>query len=157
MRISLDQLRAKLPWLTIKEDEWHQHPNGGGWVQNTAKVETTVFIDGDAWVYGDAQVYGNARVYGNAWVYSPLYIQGSRGAITTSSHTQITIGCRTHTAEEWLTNYQQIGRNHGYTPDQITEYGLLLGLVAEWLKAKFGKPTAKKATKKATKEPSNAA
>jgi hypothetical protein len=34
----------------------HQHPNGGGWVADTAKVADTSYVGPDAWVYGDAQV-----------------------------------------------------------------------------------------------------
>jgi carbonic anhydrase/acetyltransferase-like protein (isoleucine patch superfamily) len=47
----------------------HQHPNGGGWVANTARVEETVFVGPEARVYGNAEVYGEARVFGEARVY----------------------------------------------------------------------------------------
>ena len=58
----------------------HKHPNGGGWVADTAYVGITarVFdtarvsgnavVSGNTWVSGNAQVYGNARVYGVAQV-----------------------------------------------------------------------------------------
>jgi hypothetical protein len=52
----------------------HQHPNGGGWVADTAKVADTSYVgpdaevSGTARVYGDAQVSGTARVSGDAWV-----------------------------------------------------------------------------------------
>ncbi len=54
----------------------HRHPNGGGWVADTAKVYETSYVGPDAQVYddatvsGNARVYDNARVYGNAWVSS---------------------------------------------------------------------------------------
>ena len=62
----------------------HQNLNGsiGGWVAETASVETTVFVGknarvyGDAKVYGDAQVYGYAQVCGNAWVYGNAWVGG---------------------------------------------------------------------------------
>ena len=47
---------------------WHRHPNGGGWVQDTASVDETAYVGPDAEVYGNAQVCGNARVFGNARV-----------------------------------------------------------------------------------------
>jgi hypothetical protein len=34
----------------------HQHPNGGGWVADTAKVADTSYVGPDAWVYGNAWV-----------------------------------------------------------------------------------------------------
>jgi hypothetical protein len=35
-------------------------------------------------------------------------------------------------------NFQSIGKVQRYTADQISEYGLILALCADWLKAKFG-------------------
>ena len=47
----------------------HKHPNGGGWVADTAKVAKTAYVGAEARVYGNAMVFGNARVYGDARVY----------------------------------------------------------------------------------------
>ena len=33
---------------------WHRHPNGGGWVQDTAHVDDTAYVGPKAWVYGSA-------------------------------------------------------------------------------------------------------
>jgi hypothetical protein len=46
----------------------HQHPNGGGWVADTATVAITAYVGPDAHVFGDAKVCDDARVFGNAWV-----------------------------------------------------------------------------------------
>jgi hypothetical protein len=71
----------------LKENEQHQHPNGGGWVANTAWVSESAYVgsstqvfgnarvSGNAWVSGNARVFGDARVSdhaqvsGNAWVF----------------------------------------------------------------------------------------
>ena len=55
----------------------HQHPNGGGWVADSAHVAATAFIGKTAWVYGDAWVYGNARVHGNARVSGDAQVYGN--------------------------------------------------------------------------------
>jgi len=55
----------------------HQHPRGGGWVADTAKVAYTVYIGPDAKVYGNALVYDNAQVYGNALVYNNALVYGN--------------------------------------------------------------------------------
>ena len=47
----------------------HLHPNGGGFVADTAFVALTAFIGSYARVYGEARVEGEARVYGEAQVY----------------------------------------------------------------------------------------
>ena len=60
----------------------HQHPNGGGWVADTAKVADTSYVGPDAKVYGDAKVSDNVRVYGDAlvsgtaWVYGDARVYG---------------------------------------------------------------------------------
>lgn len=60
----------------------HQHPNGLGWVADTATVEVSAYVGPDAQVYENAQVCGNARVYGDArvcgdvWGYDKLRLEG---------------------------------------------------------------------------------
>lgn len=54
--------------MSEKRPGWHRHPNGGGWVQDTASVDETARIG------PDAQVFGNARVYGAAWVYGARHV-----------------------------------------------------------------------------------
>ena len=54
----------------------HQHPNGGGWVADTAKVADTSYVGPDAWVYGNAEVSGTAWVYGDAQVSGTARVSG---------------------------------------------------------------------------------
>ena len=65
--MTLEQLQQFFPDATA--DTWHQHPNGGGWVQNTAKVAKLAYIGKDAVVYGDAEVRWNSSILGNARVF----------------------------------------------------------------------------------------
>ena len=53
-----------------------QHPNGGGWVADTATVSATAYIGPDAWIYGNARVYDNAMVYGGAKVLGDANVFG---------------------------------------------------------------------------------
>ena len=61
----------------------HQHPNGRGWVADTAHVDDSAYIGpdaqvyGDAWVSGNARVYGDARVSGDARVYGDAWVSGN--------------------------------------------------------------------------------
>ena len=61
----------------------HKHPNGGGWVADTARVAVTAYVGPDARVYGSARVFrkvridGTARIYGSARVYGRAWIGGS--------------------------------------------------------------------------------
>ena len=135
----LDAVYGSIP------EDWHQHPNGKGWVYKTARVYDTVCLHSTSIVYGNAQVsgnawvYGNARVSGDAWGISVPYIQGSRHALTLCSLTQIAIGCHVHDIAEWQEKYKVIGRAEGYTKEQIDEYGEhidYLAKIAKRLRAK---------------------
>lgn len=66
----------------------HQHPNGGGWIANTARVAKSVYVGPNARVFefaqvcwdahidGYAQVYGHAEVYGYAHIYGSARVHG---------------------------------------------------------------------------------
>ena len=43
----------------------HRHPNGGGWVEDTAHVDPTAYVGRKAVVKGQAVVMGHARVRGD--------------------------------------------------------------------------------------------
>jgi hypothetical protein len=88
-------------------------------------------VYGDAEVSGNAQVYGNARVYGDAWVLNPLTITGSAHAVSLVSYTQIAIGCQIRDFADWLKNYKTIGKENGYTAEQIKEYGEIIKYLVE--------------------------
>ena len=105
-----------------KAEDWHQHSNGGGWVYKTASIKETAFIGPNAQVSGDARVYGDAQVSGNTWETSPLYIKGSRHALTNCAYGKIAIGCHVYTFAEWKRHTATIGKAESYTPEQIKEY-----------------------------------
>jgi len=104
------------------------------WVSGDARVSGNAQVYGDAWVYGDAQVSGNARVYGNAqvsgnaWDKSPLQVQGTKHFITACSKTELQIGCHRFSFSHWKKNFKTIGKENGYTPDEIKEYGMYIDL-----------------------------
>jgi hypothetical protein len=69
---------------------------------------------------------GNRRV---------LQIAGSRDwivVIQTPESVDVSIGCCRHDLPHWLEHYQGIGRQYGYTSEQIEEYGAHLRHVEAW-------------------------
>ncbi len=72
----------RYPWMVELEGAWPEgypdaatpggsgapHPNGGGWVASTARVDPTAFVGPRAQVLGNAVVSGNARIAGWAIV-----------------------------------------------------------------------------------------
>ena len=123
--------------------------SGDAQVYGNAQVSGNARVSGDAQVSGNARVSGDARVYGDAWESSPLYIHGTRHALTLCSHNQIAAGCHVHSIAEWLKRYKVIGRSEGYSKNQIEEYGVYLNLLAATAKRLQPKSAKKKtATKK---------
>jgi carbonic anhydrase/acetyltransferase-like protein (isoleucine patch superfamily) len=67
----------------LREDEQHQHKNGGGFVANTARVADTVFVGPHALVYGQAElservcVVDSAQVSGHAVLSGDVIVSGN--------------------------------------------------------------------------------
>lgn len=139
--MTIDELKKIFPDAT--PETWHQHPNGGGWVQNTATAAESAFVGPNARVSGYAQVFGNARVS------SPIQIQGSMNFINEASATLIQIGCMNGTAAWWAKHRVKLGQKNGYTAERIEEYRLYLKLIADVRRLRNRKKRTKatKATK----------
>ena len=107
---------------------------GDAYVYGDSTVSGDACVYGNARVYGDAQVFGNARVFGNAWVYgdawdaSPLQIQGSKHFLNICKIGWLQIGCISKPIEEWITDFEMIGKSNSYTDLEINEYGMYIEL-----------------------------
>jgi carbonic anhydrase/acetyltransferase-like protein (isoleucine patch superfamily) len=73
--VTKKELLKKFP--DTKPGEWRRHPNGKGWVKNTARVDNTAYVGPDALVYDNARVWGDAQVYGNARVCGDARVCGN--------------------------------------------------------------------------------
>jgi hypothetical protein len=57
---------------TAWKTDGHLHANGGGWVQNSASVDNSVYVGPHAMVLGNAQITGNVRIDHTAVVHNAL-------------------------------------------------------------------------------------
>jgi len=64
--MTLDELQKRFPDATA--ETWHQHPNGGGWVENTAIVDATAYVGTGATICGRARIAGDARISDRATI-----------------------------------------------------------------------------------------
>lgn len=55
----------------------HRHPNGGGWVADTAFVDKSAVVEEGALVYGVASVYGTVALESGSRVYGDAELEGS--------------------------------------------------------------------------------
>jgi len=80
--VNWKHMRSVYPWLPETSDGWHQHSNGGGWVQDTALVEPSAYVGPNALVFDSARVLekarvcDSARVHGQAWVRDAAHVCG---------------------------------------------------------------------------------
>ena len=96
----------------------YKHPNGGGWVAETATVEGSARVSDNAWVSGNARVSDNARVSGDAWTRSPAYIQTpATYPVYEATAEIIGIGCELHTPDEWDRDLTKIAKTYNAESD----------------------------------------
>ena len=114
--------------------EKEENISGNAWVYGNAEVHGNSEVSGDALVSGNARVYGNAEVHGNAevsgddWEKSTLQIQGTFNFLNVYKKGFLKIGCKEFSLEFWKENFEKIGKENGYTDEQIIEYGLYIDL-----------------------------
>lgn len=116
----------------------HQHPNGGGWVADTAGVAETAYVGPDARVFGYARMYDNARMYGYArmsghasmsgdarmsagllvggsWATSPYGSNIGRWYAYDAGDGHFGVGCQMHSIGYWLGHLDTIAAENGAT------------------------------------------
>ena len=93
-----------------------------------AHVFQNARVFGDAHILGYSSVLGYSKITGGSWDKSPLQIDGSRNYFNVSKHNHIQIGCMEHTFDYWKENFDRIGKEKGYTNEQIKEYGNYIDL-----------------------------
>jgi len=84
---------------------------------------------GEAQVYSQAMVGGKTALIGGNWSENPISIIGSNDFICQCDTDKIRIGCITLTFDEWLEEYESIGKEHGYPDKQIKEYKMIIKLI----------------------------
>lgn len=77
--MTLNQLQ--MVFFDATAQTWHQHSNGGGWVENTASVETAAYVSEDSFVYNHATVSGAVNIMHGSRVYAYANIQSSGSVI----------------------------------------------------------------------------
>ena len=144
------EIRVIHPFLPKSSDGWHQHLNGGGWVQDTATVAETAHVGERAIVYDNARVfyrarvYGNARVCGNAWInarvcgdvsipITPLCIQGTKYPIAWVGGDLVRSGCITKPIQWWLENVERCAEENGYNEVEQIEYRMHVEHIHRWM------------------------
>ena len=113
--------------LPVDGDGWRLLHDG-----NRVSIGNGASIGSRASIGNGARIGEWARIGDGASIkISPLAVQGTGHLVTQHSKGKISVGCKVHTHEIWLGHYKEIGKNNGYTPEQIKEYGKILRFVID--------------------------
>ena len=87
---------------------------------------------GDRASIGDGARIGNEATIGDgASIGKTIFITGSRNPVNYYGLDVIHIGCIRKTIAEWQEQYREVGREDGYSYEQIREYGAYIQMIAE--------------------------
>jgi len=107
--MNFEQLKKLFP--TATKDTWHQHPDGGGWVENTASVDETAYIGPNAQVYMNAWVSENVQVCESAQVFCSAEVSENAGVF---GNARIFENAQVHGYAQVYGNAQVSGYTHMY-------------------------------------------
>lgn len=97
-------------------------------IYENALIYGDVIINERAKVHGNGTVYGSGRISGRSeikngkWNNGIYQKQGSKHFVNISDPSSLKIGCIETTFDDWYENYEKIGMNDGFTPEEILEY-----------------------------------
>ena len=83
-----------------------------------------ITIGSNAYIGSNASIGSNEKV-------KCIFLIGSMHSVNYYGHDVIHIGCVQKTISEWLDQFEQVGNDHNYTAEQITEYGGYIRMIAE--------------------------
>ena len=136
-----EAIRKIHPWLPSSREGWHQHDNGGGWIEDTAEVHKDVCVPQTVVVGARAKVGEGATIGEGATVgimatvgITPIYIIGTGYFVCCAGPGLIQSGCIIKPMAWWLEFVERCAKEHSYTPDQQKEYRLHIEHVAAWMR-----------------------
>ncbi len=77
-----------------------------------------------------------AKVEPKVKLLKSIFIKGLKHSVTYVGKNKISIGCETYTIKEWKKMYNETGKENGYEPDEVKEYGIYIDLIEKFSKIK---------------------
>ena len=83
---------------------------------------SNISIGYGASIGNDASIGYRASIGKEVKLLTGLFINGSKHSVTYSGNGMLSIGCHTHSIDEWIANADNIGIEEKYSTQQINEY-----------------------------------
>ena len=81
-----------------------------------------ISIGNGASIGDDASIGDRASIGKEVKLLTGLFINGSNHTVTYAGNGMLSIGCHTHSIDEWIANADNIGIEEKYSTQQINEY-----------------------------------
>ena len=103
----------------------------GARIGDRARIGDGASIGDRARIGNEASIGNEARIGYRASIGKTIFITGSRNPVNYYGLDVIHIGCIRKTIAEWQEQYREVGREDGYSYEQIREYGAYIQMIAE--------------------------
>ncbi len=116
-----------------------RHPNGGGFVANTAEVSASVFVSADSVICGHAKVEGDVKIIAQSRIFQRPHISGLSGPVLimagseVSGHAQISGPSTLFNSR--ATDHTRVFGDVRLVNSQVVDYGQAFG--KGYIKDKF--------------------
>ena len=123
-------------YLWVKAEGWRPFAYPSDEAAREIKERSITIGDGasigDGARIGDRASIGYEATIGDgASIGKTIFITGSRNPVNYYGLDVIHIGCIRKTIAEWQEQYREVGREDGYSYEQIREYGAYIQMIAE--------------------------
>jgi len=78
---------------------------------------------------GNRASIGDGASIGNGVSVKSIYIKGSMNTVLYWGEDKIQIGCLQKSIDEWINEYEYVGKYQMYSPDAIAEYGKYIQMI----------------------------
>ena len=136
--------------------KWGKVGDKAGWVETEQSLRDE-FFENEGWIHPDADIFkggvimggviwggeiwggeiwgGEIRggeIWGGEILKNILQICGSNHFVNICAYGRIQIGCYNKSFEEWQNEFEQVGKENGYTQQQIKEYKMYIDMCIQF-------------------------
>lgn len=112
---------------TVDLKNWHQHPKGHGWVENTAFVADTVYVGKNCIIAGNAKILDKVRLSGGCFISGNAIIADEARIRESHIYGHATVNCKAQISKSRVWGHAVVSGNakidHGEVGGDVTVDG----------------------------------
>ncbi len=91
-------------------------------IDDNVKIGNGAKIGNNVSISKDIVIGALAKIGDNVDLHKGYNVQGSRDSVTYAGDGMLSIGCLTYPIDGWLKSFVMLGKNAGYSDEEIEEY-----------------------------------